>query len=120
MSPGQHSEPRASAELKPSSGDPMTVCVLFKAHAAPDEELALILARELRVRGYTVLLDKRQTTGLTWVKNLEAQIRQSDLVVPLLSEKSVQSECSHAKSRWQIRPRRNRAAAALNAGPSPL
>jgi len=56
MSPGQHSEPRASAELKPSSGDPMTVCVLFKAHAAPDEELALILARELRVsRLYSAL-----------------------------------------------------------------
>jgi len=70
----------------------MTVCVFFKPRTTPDEELALILARELRIRGYTVLLDKRQTIGLIWVQNLEAQIRQADLVIPLLSENSVQSE----------------------------
>src|SRR5437868_9246776 len=90
MSPGQPSETNSHATPKP--GDPMSVCVLVKPHAVPDEELALVLARELRARGHTVLLDKRQTPGLVWVKNLEAQIRQSDLVVPLLSEISVQSE----------------------------
>src|SRR5262245_11020349 len=70
----------------------MLICLLFKKHNDPDEDLARVMAEELRARGHTVLMDQRETAGLAWVQNLEAQIRQADLVIPLLSENSVQRE----------------------------
>ena len=60
---------------KAAAGSPMKVCFLFKPQANPDEALAGALAGELRDRGHVVFLDRRQTSGLTWVKNVEAQIR---------------------------------------------
>jgi hypothetical protein len=37
------------------------------------------MARELQLRGQTVVMDRHQTTGLAWVQNLEAQIREGTL-----------------------------------------
>jgi hypothetical protein len=58
----------------------------------PDAELGLVLEKELRARGYTVFLDRHQVTGLAWAQAFEQQLRQADLVVPLLSPASAQSE----------------------------
>jgi hypothetical protein len=70
----------------------MLICVLCKRHSEPDEALARVIALDLRARGHTVLMDQHQITGLAWVQNLETRIRQCDLVLPLLSADSVQSE----------------------------
>ncbi|MSU62868.1 MAG: toll/interleukin-1 receptor domain-containing protein [Pedosphaera sp.] len=74
------------------SQDSASVCILFKPRTQPDEDLARILARELRSRGHHVSLDERTTAGLAWAEQLAARIQKADLVIPLVSARSAESE----------------------------
>jgi hypothetical protein len=66
--------------------------LLARLTALPDTELGLVLESQLRACGYTVFLDRHRASGLAWAQAFERQVRQADLVIPLLSAASAQSE----------------------------
>ncbi len=73
-------------------GTSLAVVLLAKPKASPDGELALALESELRKRGHSVFLDRRTGNTLEWARTLEREVRQADLIVPLVSAASAQSE----------------------------
>ena len=78
------------APAAPSNG--RQVALLYKRDLQPDETVMRLLEKELAQAGYTVFIDRYVNAGLPWVKEIEAQVRNSYAVVPLLSEIAVQSE----------------------------
>ncbi|MBN1876709.1 MAG: AAA-like domain-containing protein [Anaerolineae bacterium] len=68
------------------------IFISYKRHAEPDERLAVALSVALTARGYRVFLDQMMRTGETWMKTLDMQIQQADLLVVLLSMTSADSE----------------------------
>jgi hypothetical protein len=72
--------------------DNRRVAILYKRGAQPDEALVELLERELTAAGCQVFIDRHLEVGMDWAKELEAQIREADAVVPLISEASLSSE----------------------------
>jgi hypothetical protein len=71
---------------------PLRVALLYKRGAQPDERLLGLLETELRAIGCGVFVDRNMTVGVEWAKEIERQLRESDAVIPLLSEHSMSSE----------------------------
>jgi hypothetical protein len=71
---------------------PGKVVVLYKSKVSPDAELALSLESGLQRKGHTVFMDRKKSTGLLWVRELERELQEAGLVVVLISEASAQSE----------------------------
>ncbi len=71
---------------------PLRIALLYKRNAEPDAEILRLLENGFRAQGYQVFIDRHLTVGMEWAKEIERQIRQSDVVVPLLSAASVTSE----------------------------
>ena len=92
--PPEHpgSTPTRTSASTPPVSPPQRVCLLARFTALPDAELGLELESKLRACGYTVFLDRHRASGLAWAQAFEQQVRQADLVIPLLSEASAQSE----------------------------
>jgi AAA-like domain/TIR domain len=97
--PSQFSEPEAS-ESSPElgSGDARIertgtakIFISYKRGVEPDERVALALYEALRL-DHSVFIDQTMTVGTRWAERIEAEIRQSDFLVTLLSAHSVQSE----------------------------
>jgi len=82
----------ASNPNKAQSVASMKLCLLYKRGIAPDERLLGLLETHLKNLGHSVFVDRHLTIGVAWAQEIEKQIRQSDAVIPLLSEASVQSE----------------------------
>ncbi len=68
------------------------VAILYKQHAPVDEQVLRILETELTTRGYSVFVDHFRHSGLEWAREVERQICSADIVIPLLSPDSVQSD----------------------------
>ncbi len=86
----QSALPHAAPTAVPSNG--RQVALLYKRDLLPDETVMRLLERELAQAGYTVFIDRYVNAGALWAKEIEAQVRNSYAVVPLLSEIAVQSE----------------------------
>jgi hypothetical protein len=61
-------------------------------HVKPDEDLAEALEKYLRDRRVRVFVDKRIQVGMDWVKEIDRQLRASNVFVVLLSEDSIRSD----------------------------
>lgn len=57
-----------------------------------DEQVLHWLETQFRAAGYSVFIDRHLVIGEQWAKEIARQIRESDIVVPLLSEKSIESD----------------------------
>ena len=68
------------------------IMLAYKRDAHPDEELLHFLESEIRLEGASVFIDRHLKPGMEWAREIEQQVRSSDIVIPLLSEASVHSE----------------------------
>jgi len=75
-----------------SQTTPLKIAILYKRNINPDEELLKFLEKELTERGHQVFIDRHLKIGVEWAKEIESQIRASDVVMTLLSLSSIQSE----------------------------
>ena len=77
----------------PAPGTPVKVVLSYERNAWPDEDLAGALETILTRRGHQVFVDKHhRDVGLDWPRDIEQAVRRADVVIPLLSTKSVQRE----------------------------
>src|SRR5262249_12493874 len=67
----------------------MRIALLYKRNAQPDEEVLHLLESRLTDYGYQIFIDRHLTIGMEWAKEIERQVRTSDIVIPLLSVASV-------------------------------
>jgi AAA domain-containing protein/TIR domain-containing protein len=90
------SAPATPAEPAPARSDSRIagrrIMLAYKRDAHPDEELLHLLEAELIARGASVFIDRHLKPGMEWAREIEKQIRGSDIVIPLLSAASIQSE----------------------------
>ncbi len=66
--------------------------LLYKRNAQPDDEVLSYLETEFTRQGVSVFIDRHLKPGMEWAREIERQIRASDVVIPLLSASSIQSE----------------------------
>ena len=71
---------------------PLRICILLKPGIEPEQELAFELEKALVARGHKVQLDRQRSLGIGWAQRVEDQLRHADLVLVLLTQRSVQSE----------------------------
>ncbi|MFN7227429.1 MAG: toll/interleukin-1 receptor domain-containing protein, partial [Synechococcaceae cyanobacterium] len=69
----------------------MHLFISYKRGASPDEPLALQLYEQLRTR-HTVFIDQAMAVGTPWAERIDQELRQSDVLVLLLSAEAVGSE----------------------------
>ncbi len=85
--------PRSSTASTPAPNiATRRIMLAYKRDAHPDEEVLQMLEAELTRRGASVFVDRQLKPGMEWAREIERQIRSSDIVIPLLSEASIQSE----------------------------
>jgi hypothetical protein len=86
----------ASAETRSSpttfSATALQFVLLYKRHGEPDEQVLAWLETQLRAAGHQVFIDRHLVIGIEWAKEIERQVRTSDVVIPLLSAASIRSE----------------------------
>ena len=85
------SEPTLAPVQTPAVSRPH-VAILYKQHAPVDEQVLRILETELATRGYSVFVDHFRHSGVEWAHEVERQICSADIVIPLLSPDSMQSD----------------------------
>jgi tRNA A-37 threonylcarbamoyl transferase component Bud32 len=102
----------ADADAVQSATCPLRVALLYKRNVHPDEQLLKLLEIELTARGHEVFVDRHLAVGVEWAKEIERQLRTSDVVIPLLSAGSVSSEMlayevqiAHEAAQRQGKPR---------------
>ena len=61
------------------------IMLAYKRDAHPDAELLSFLECELAREGASVFIDRHLKPGMEWAREIEQQIRSSDIVIPLLS-----------------------------------
>lgn len=87
---------RGIGEVQPPPGYPESgaarIVLLYKRGAHPDEQLLRWLEGEYTARGHQVFIDRHLTVGMEWATEIGHRIREADVVIPLLSPASVQSE----------------------------
>jgi serine/threonine protein kinase/class 3 adenylate cyclase len=66
--------------------------LLYKRNVQPDEQLLRTLESRLVQGGYQVFIDRHLQVGVHWAKEIEQRIANADVVIPLLSQTSLQSE----------------------------
>ena len=76
--------------LSPAS--PLRIVLLHKRNAQPEEGVAQLLDMQLTAKGHRVFIDRHLAIGMKWAQELEQRLQEVDVVIPLLSEASVQSE----------------------------
>ena len=75
-----------------SASSAKRVTLLYKHDAQPDEQVLKLLETQLAAQGCQVFLDRHLAIGVEWAREIERQVRHSDVVIPLLSAASVSSE----------------------------
>lgn len=68
------------------------VAIVYKRHAEPDSRVLDVLERRLREAGHDVFVDRHLSIGVEWAQAIEAEIRSSEAVVALLSDRAANSE----------------------------
>ncbi|HSH93202.1 MAG TPA: AAA-like domain-containing protein [Roseimicrobium sp.] len=71
---------------------PLRVALVHQRDSQVDEQVAKLLESQLSQNGCSVFVDRQREPGVAWAREVERQIRTADVVVPLLSEDSIQSE----------------------------
>ena len=87
---GIHPE-SAPAPQASKTGAPR-IMFAYKRDAHPDEEVLVLLEQEFTRQGAAVFVDRHLKPGMEWAREIEQQIRSSDVVIPLLSSASIASE----------------------------
>ncbi len=82
----------SSRDSKDSPSQALHVAILYRRHTPVDEQLLCFLEEQLTRRDYTVFVDRHRYFGVEWAVAVERQLRTADVIVPLLSEASIQSE----------------------------
>lgn len=107
--PGADSATQAELAIRART---LRVVLLYRRHQMADEHVLHLLEKHLAADGYEVFIDRHVTFGMDWVKEIEGQLRNADVVVPLISESSIHSEMmeyelasADAAAREQGRPR---------------
>lgn len=91
--PGNSTQPSSSvSEATSRPPGQIRVALLYKRGCQPDETLLNQLEKKLTENGLSVFIDRQIHLGVDWAREIEKQIRTADAVVPLLSERSIQSE----------------------------
>jgi serine/threonine protein kinase/class 3 adenylate cyclase len=86
-------EPGASPRPAPlPRPEVLQTVVLYKRNVQPDEQLLRMLESKLLHGGYKVFIDRHLQVGMRWAREIEQQIARADVVIPLLSPASIQSE----------------------------
>jgi hypothetical protein len=80
-------------------GDPAQLFIAYKRHANPDQQLATYLKEALTAEGHAAFIDLTMRTGVTWMEQIDQQIRSSDFLIALLSQDSADSEMLQAEVR---------------------
>jgi serine/threonine protein kinase len=75
-----------------SAVKPLTIVVLYRRKAQPDEQLLEALEQYLTSLGHEVFIDRHLKIGVEWAKAIEARIRSADAVIALLSNSSAGSD----------------------------
>ena len=70
----------------------MSKCFISYRHVKPDEELAQFLEKFLGEHDHNVFLDTHIQIGTEWVKEIERQIKSSEVFIVLLSKESILSD----------------------------
>jgi DNA-binding SARP family transcriptional activator len=88
---------RAETELDfgselPAAHPRQRIVLLYRRDAQPDERVLQLLETQLRQRGCQVFADRNGATGVEWAREIERQVHAADIVIPLLSAESTQSE----------------------------
>jgi serine/threonine protein kinase len=71
------------------------VVILFTPDDPRDLRLACLLAERLRGEQFSVFLDDRAGFGVKWARRMEAEIREADVVLLLISDGSVGDAVFH-------------------------
>ncbi len=85
-------QPAPTSVSPPPKKAPASIVISYKRNAQPDEEVLAFLEKELTSRGHQVFVDRHMKVGIDWPHEIERRVRQADVVIPLLSGQSVQSE----------------------------
>ncbi len=80
------------AAQEPKAGDGLRVSIVYKRHAQPDGALLAKLEARLRAGGFRVFVDRHMSIGVEWAHEIERQLRASDAVIALLSDRAGDSE----------------------------
>ena len=87
--PDDLSSPEPAPRADPRA---LRMALIYKRGVAPDESLLLWLETWFAERGHQVFVDRRLRIGVDWAREIEHQVRHADVVIPLLSAASIQSE----------------------------
>lgn len=68
------------------------IFISYRRNSTPDEPLAMRLGTALERAGYRIFVDRKILIGLDWAREIQHQIEESDFMLVLLSEASIQSE----------------------------
>jgi serine/threonine protein kinase len=82
---------RSAAKPIPAT-KPLSIVLLYKRKAQPDEQLLRVLEDRLVAMGHDVFIDRHLKIGVEWAQAIEGRIRSADAVIPLLSDSAVGSE----------------------------
>jgi hypothetical protein len=87
------------------------VALIYQRNVQADEHLLHLIERVLAAKGYHVFVDHDRVFGMGWAQEIERQIRQADVVIPLLSENLAENEMfafevelAHEASQKQAHP----------------
>jgi len=70
----------------------LKVALLYKRNSEPGEMLLRALESKLSASGYEVFVDRHMNIGVAWAQEVDRQIRQADVAIPLIGEPSLGSE----------------------------
>jgi hypothetical protein len=88
----QPEAPPAAIPTPAAKPGALRIMFAYKRDAHPDEELLSFLEQEFTSQGASVFVDRHLKPGMEWAREIEQQIRACDVVIPLLSGASIQSE----------------------------
>lgn len=76
---------------------PARIFICYKRNVAPDQKLARYVHKFLTDRGHEVFIDLTLRIGAEWLDQIDRQIKESDFLIVLLSQESVDSEMVQAE-----------------------
>ena len=76
---------------------PAHLFVCYARNVSPDRELAVYLSEYLAAQGHDVFIDATLRAGELWLDQIDQQIKASDFLIVLLSDKSSESEMVKAE-----------------------
>jgi len=104
-----HDVLRGWPEIKKKAKSPTHkahIFLCYKRDADPDQALADYLEKNLTVQGHICFIDRTMRMGENWLQRIDAEIKQSDFLVVLISKNSANSEMVQAEVRRAYEYRR--------------